>query len=797
VTTSPLELIIPSSNTKERLDSKTKSMLSSYLDQMVARFGSSPFHPQFADHYDRRGSLEVKSAEPKRISLEFLRPDFLQGPQLAQDEESKVLQAKCSIFFGNQLLTSCIGDSLNDFFNMAPNNPSPEKDNEEIQTISQDMMDGWMTALKAGKECSGLPEAPTEHKIKHEANATPAATFLDDLRILIDLVAEPPTERTHDNTFKPTITRLLNEKATLEVVPSPPPHAECEENKSNVASLARGIDNQPCTPLATKRSQIAQCQGAIEHFPTISCSRELKLTASSLVDVEKFINSATPVNVKVSRSEQGSDTAVYPSVGRIYSEDSALASGVLPEKVDTKLSTSAGSELHTQEGTLEDRPAPSSPVATLQKDHSEPPNDDWFDAIFSESPKHGVMSKFSPTPTGATSKSNSSLIKVNVNDYVSHKPRFKRFPTAEEITEEILDPTVHARVLKACGASQEYIDANPVDLQEEAAIRLAFSQKYFHSNVPYDELLKTWIFGQPKLQKVVIQKDPIEGEKKIIRQIQKIRAEQRQTFTTGQEAERQKSGIEVETTSPTSIKQESHEEKSNELFTLKDTSDATIQRLIRPEDQAARTKVTKWCSSQTALHFKTLSDRNSVFDTLPDSVKTASTDPSQVHVTVFPRRLVKATTISLDRYSSKGTGRASPPEMLESLYARESIPEDCLFPQFRKFDKIIRKMIFGLARPGSRFIKLSVCASTRSIYSTASVPSLLHACKESRELALSWYKLSFSTLEYLHSLQRLHWSELSPQEDADQGTRQCQARRIRSPHVIHAVSQDRSILPRC
>lgn len=57
-------------------------------------------------------------------------------------------------------------------------------------------------------------------------------------------------------------------------------------------------------------------------------------------------------------------------------------------------------------------------------------------------------------------------------------------------------------------------------------------------------------------------------------------------------------------------------------------------------------------------------------------------------------------------------------------------------------------MIWVYARPEGRYILLKSskrCGKSAPIYSPAKVPAFLHACHESRMIALKWYQLSFAT----------------------------------------------------
>ncbi|KAE9364822.1 hypothetical protein N431DRAFT_564035 [Stipitochalara longipes BDJ] len=67
------------------------------------------------------------------------------------------------------------------------------------------------------------------------------------------------------------------------------------------------------------------------------------------------------------------------------------------------------------------------------------------------------------------------------------------------------------------------------------------------------------------------------------------------------------------------------------------------------------------------------------------------------------------------------------------------------FALFPKLPPELRRMVWTLARPGPRVIKIfqSKVGDKEIIYSTAKVPTLLHTCQESRRIAKNWYELSF------------------------------------------------------
>lgn len=69
-------------------------------------------------------------------------------------------------------------------------------------------------------------------------------------------------------------------------------------------------------------------------------------------------------------------------------------------------------------------------------------------------------------------------------------------------------------------------------------------------------------------------------------------------------------------------------------------------------------------------------------------------------------------------------------------------------------------MCYEFARPEARIVKLSYSKHQKLIhwpyqlFSGAVIPNLLHICRESRELALKWYKLSFGLSHLSYSYKR-------------------------------------------
>jgi hypothetical protein len=69
-----------------------------------------------------------------------------------------------------------------------------------------------------------------------------------------------------------------------------------------------------------------------------------------------------------------------------------------------------------------------------------------------------------------------------------------------------------------------------------------------------------------------------------------------------------------------------------------------------------------------------------------------------------------------------------------------------MFALFPKLPMELRLKIWKMARPEGRYILLEHSRKRRrAVFSRAKVPALLHACQESRDIALKWYKLSFGT----------------------------------------------------
>ena len=72
----------------------------------------------------------------------------------------------------------------------------------------------------------------------------------------------------------------------------------------------------------------------------------------------------------------------------------------------------------------------------------------------------------------------------------------------------------------------------------------------------------------------------------------------------------------------------------------------------------------------------------------------------------------------------------------------------------------LRLMCYEFARPEARVVKLSYSKHHKlnhwpyRLFSGALIPNLLHVCRESRELALKWYKLSFGPSDRFYSHKR-------------------------------------------
>jgi uncharacterized coiled-coil protein SlyX len=68
------------------------------------------------------------------------------------------------------------------------------------------------------------------------------------------------------------------------------------------------------------------------------------------------------------------------------------------------------------------------------------------------------------------------------------------------------------------------------------------------------------------------------------------------------------------------------------------------------------------------------------------------------------------------------------------------------FTFFPQLPPELRRMVWTLARPPPRVLKVfkleTIPDGEPELYSTAKVPSLLHACQESRRVAKEWYELS-------------------------------------------------------
>jgi hypothetical protein len=57
----------------------------------------------------------------------------------------------------------------------------------------------------------------------------------------------------------------------------------------------------------------------------------------------------------------------------------------------------------------------------------------------------------------------------------------------------------------------------------------------------------------------------------------------------------------------------------------------------------------------------------------------------------------------------------------------------------------LRLIIWNLARPDPRIVRIRKSNRSSGTYSRAAIPNLLHVCQESRQVALEWYQLSFGS----------------------------------------------------
>lgn len=86
-------------------------------------------------------------------------------------------------------------------------------------------------------------------------------------------------------------------------------------------------------------------------------------------------------------------------------------------------------------------------------------------------------------------------------------------------------------------------------------------------------------------------------------------------------------------------------------------------------------------------------------------------------------------------FDKKSAPKSSLPKELLSIPATS-------FVKFGKLPGELRNKIWGFCR-FPRYNMLQQASNSQAIYSDASVPALLHTCRESRTLALGWYELSF------------------------------------------------------
>jgi hypothetical protein len=69
---------------------------------------------------------------------------------------------------------------------------------------------------------------------------------------------------------------------------------------------------------------------------------------------------------------------------------------------------------------------------------------------------------------------------------------------------------------------------------------------------------------------------------------------------------------------------------------------------------------------------------------------------------------------------------------------------EVLFAPFQLLPTELRLRVWNLARPEPRIVRLLKSKYYPAVYSKTPIPGMLHACRESHDVALQWYKLMFS-----------------------------------------------------
>jgi hypothetical protein len=263
-----------------------------------------------------------------------------------------------------------------------------------------------MAAWKAGKEWNDTPGTTTS---------------LDDLRDLIDLRTQGP-EKSFDDTFQPTLTRALTDKAALKVVFGSPPATTKLEWFSAVNSTSNNY-----------KEVLDDSSAAL--IP------ELSSPESEVGDVFSRLRTNTePAGPDLSDDtppiyQEATDSAAAP-----VSVKSSYKPGELDDIVNATPQTTQIEELDELTCIAYWSPG----IETVVNG---PPTPGIFEPATSE----GGLQELATTPYIIFKSESNAVVDTNARP-ASHTIFTKRLPTLEEVLESLLHPSSEAAILEACGA---------------------------------------------------------------------------------------------------------------------------------------------------------------------------------------------------------------------------------------------------------------------------------------------------------------------------------------------------------
>ena len=279
-----------------------------------------------------------------------------------------------------------------------------------------------MTAWKAGKECKGMLETPTKQSKPQtdEAATIPATTTtsLDDLRTLINLGTQEP-EKSFDDTFKPTLTRALTDKATLEVVFGSPPAITMFEGLTAVNSTSNNDkevrDDSSAALIPELSSPKSEVDDVFSRLQTNTKPAEADLSG----DTPPIYRETTtaPVSVKSSYKPGELDDIVNAT----------------PQITQIEELNELTSIAYSSPGTETAGNGPPTP------------------GVIGPATSEGGLQDLATTPYSIFKSESNATIDAHARP-ASRTIFTKRLPTLEEVLESLLNPSSEVAILEACGA---------------------------------------------------------------------------------------------------------------------------------------------------------------------------------------------------------------------------------------------------------------------------------------------------------------------------------------------------------